>query len=134
MEHKYRVVVAGGRDYPISKFTLRRLKLTLDNLSTNPDDILLISGNARGADQVPYQMSGYTVEGFPAEWDKYGKSAGYIRNQEMAERGTHLIAYWDGKSKGTGHMISLARENGCKVCIIRYSTVHTQKPKQREGV
>lgn len=71
--------------------------------------IEVVSGDARGIDQfgidwavdnwIPYKT-------FPANWDKYGKSAGAIRNREMAEYADILFAFWDMKSPGTKHMIS----------------------------
>ena len=48
--------------------------------------------------------------GLGPDWDKYGKSAGYIRNTEMAEAGDILVAFWDGKSKGTEHMINIMKK------------------------
>jgi hypothetical protein len=49
---------------------------------------------------------------FPAQWSIYGKGAGYIRNREMAQYADALIAFWDGKSKGTKNMIDEAKKQG----------------------
>ena len=57
---------------------------------------------------------------FPADWDKHGKSAGYKRNLEMAENADALIAFWDGESRGTKHMIDIAKEKNLLTRIIRY--------------
>ncbi|MEA1980842.1 MAG: hypothetical protein U9N54_07710, partial [candidate division Zixibacteria bacterium] len=54
---------------------------------------------------------------FPANWNKYGKRAGYVRNEEMANNADALIAIWDGKSKGTNHMINIAKKKGLLVAI-----------------
>lgn len=56
----------------------------------------------------------------PADWDKHGKSAGYKRNEEMARNADALIAFWDGKSKGTKHMIDIARECNLPARIVKY--------------
>lgn len=56
---------------------------------------------------------------YPADWKKYGSSAGYIRNDEMAKYADCLIAFWDGKSKGTKHMIDLAVKRKIKVKLFR---------------
>jgi len=56
------------------------------------------------------KLRGIPVEYFPADWDKYGRKAGYLRNIEMADKADALIAFWDGKSKGTRGMINLAKE------------------------
>ena len=60
---------------------------------------------------------GYQIKRFPADWGKYGKKAGIIRNRAMAEYADALLAYWDGKSSGTRNMIEIARELGLKVGV-----------------
>lgn len=68
----------------------------------------VVSGTARGVDTIAENIAatkGYPVKLFPADWDKYGKPAGAIRNKEMADYADALIAVWDGESKGTRHMI-----------------------------
>lgn len=75
-----------------------------------PDELEIVCGMARGADTIGLDFGvyyGITVTPFPADWDKHGKSAGYIRNKEMSEYADELIAYWDGKSNGTKNMIDL---------------------------
>jgi hypothetical protein len=62
----------------------------------------------------------FNIERYPAEWDKYGKSAGYIRNREMAMNSDTAVCFWDGKSKGTKHMIDLSNKNGLNTYIITY--------------
>lgn len=79
-----------------------------------------ISGTARGADQMGESYAeahGIPVEKFPADWDSYGKRAGYIRNSQMAENAEALIAIWDGQSRGTMHMINIASQKGLKVYV-----------------
>lgn len=83
----------------------------------------IISGTARGADTLGeyYAVThNILIKRFPANWNKYGKSAGYIRNKKMAEYADALIAFWDGKSKGTKHMIDLATNQGLKIKVIMY--------------
>lgn len=83
--------------------------------------LVIISGNAKGPDShgiVFAKQYGHQVEIYPAEWDKYGKSAGYRRNAVMASTATHLLAIWDGQSKGTKHMIDIARKLNIPVRII----------------
>lgn len=68
----------------------------------------IVSGSARGVDkegEVYAATKSISVKRFPAEWNKYGKSAGMIRNTEMAKYADCLVAIWDGKSRGTKHMI-----------------------------
>ncbi|WP_417886662.1 hypothetical protein [Zunongwangia sp.] len=63
------------------------------------------------------QPKGYAIKQFPANWNKYGKSAGYRRNAEMAEYADALIAFWDGKSISTKHLIDLAKRAQLKLRI-----------------
>lgn len=111
-----KLIIAGGRDFSDYKL----LCLTLLEYK-DIDEI--VCGAARGADTLgsTYAISNnIPIKYFPANWDKYGKQAGFIRNAEMAEYGTHLLAFWDGKSKGTKHMIDTATKKGLSVQIVRY--------------
>jgi len=76
-------------------------------------DIEIVSGHANGADKLGERYAkenNLKLTLFPANWDLNGKSAGYIRNYEMAKYADVLIAFWDGKSKGTMDMISQANK------------------------
>ena len=59
----------------------------------------------------------------PADWNKYGKRAGYLRNADMAKEAHALIAFWDGKSKGTNHMIQLAKQNYLTIKVVLYKSL-----------
>jgi len=63
---------------------------------------------------------GYDVKIMPADWGTHGKKAGYIRNQAMADVSDALVAFWDGSSPGTKHMINLAKAKGLRVHVVRY--------------
>lgn len=80
----------------------------------------VISGGAQGVDalgeEFAYKNHKHLMI-FPADWDTYGRSAGMRRNKMMAGYADALIAVWDGKSKGTKHMIEEARRRGLKVFI-----------------
>lgn len=80
----------------------------------------VVSGTARGIDQAGETYANHykiPLIRFPAEWDIHGKSAGYKRNVMMAENADALIAIWDGQSRGTKHMIDIAKSKGLKVFI-----------------
>lgn len=114
-----KIIVAGSRGF--NNYELLRSKLNEivgDNL-----DIEIVSGMARGADLLGVEYAnerGYEIKKFPAQWDKYGKSAGYIRNEEMAKYSDTCICFWDGKSKGTKHMIDLSNKYGLKTFIVNF--------------
>lgn len=83
----------------------------------------VISGGARGADKLGEQWACRNTVPLTvvyADWDRYGKRAGYLRNEEMAEQGEALIALWDYQSRGTRNMIDIAKRKGLKVLVWRY--------------
>jgi len=113
-----KIIIAGSRNF--NDYNL--LKSSCDNLLTQFTNIEIVSGTARGADKLGERYArekGYSIKQFPANWN-LGKSAGYIRNDEMAQYADMLIAFWDGTSKGTKHMIDLANKRGIKVEIVNY--------------
>lgn len=81
----------------------------------------VVSGKARGIDTLGEEWAkanNIPVAEFPvraADWKRYGKRAGYLRNQQMGEYADALIAIWDGKSRGTVHMIDIADSLGLVV-------------------
>lgn len=80
----------------------------------------VISGGARGVDKMGEKFGysrGLPVLLFPAEWNVYGNSAGYVRNVQMAKAADALIAIWDGKSPGTRNMIEVAINHNLKICV-----------------
>lgn len=118
---KYRIIIAGGREF----IDYNLLANTCDKLLKNlpQDEIEIVSGKARGADSLGEDYAftrGYPVKEFRADWDGLGKRAGFVRNAQMADYGTHLIAFWDGVSKGTKGMIELAEKKGLRVRVKRY--------------
>jgi hypothetical protein len=105
-----KLIIAGSRGF--SDYNL--LKQKLDYLLKNEKQVEIVSGTANGADKLGEQYAkgkGYSIKQFPADWGKYGKKAGYIRNKQMAEYGTHCVCFWDGKSSGTRLMIRLCAGN-----------------------
>jgi len=102
-----KIIVCGGRDY----LDYPRVKQALDALHSRRAILRLIEGGARGADtmgriwatekKIPYTE-------VPAEWGKYGKKAGFIRNGEMLEYKVNLVVAFPGGS-GTEHMIALSK-------------------------
>lgn len=114
------IVVAGGRDFNDYDLLKRKLDYYLQNVEP---PIIIVSGCAPGADTLGERYAnekGYELMKYPADWERYGKRAGYIRNTTMAKVGEALVAFWDGVSKGTKLMIDLAKKYGLLVRIIRY--------------
>lgn len=83
----------------------------------------VVCGAAAGADQMGAEWAvdrGLKIQMFPPDWERWGTAAGPIRNKEMAEYADVLVAFWDGKSKGTANMIKQALSNGLEVHVYRY--------------
>lgn len=118
---KYKVIVAGGRHFTNQTFVNGALDHYLAKLPK--DKMIIVEGGAKGADACGKKWAednGVMVKTFPAHWDLYGKRAGHLRNAEMAEYATHLVAFWDGQSRGTKNMIDTAKKAGLKVIVVKY--------------
>jgi hypothetical protein len=114
-----RVIVAGSRGFT----DVARLFVNLDHFHARWPITAIISGTASGADTLGEQWAknrGVPVVRMPADWNTHGKSAGYKRNEQMAEVADYLLAFWDGKSRGTKHMIDIAARRGLTMTVIRY--------------
>lgn len=112
-----RLAVIGSRDF--NDYVV--LSCYLDTFRKECGDIdLIVSGGARGADTLAERYAkehGIETLIFPAEWKKYGKRAGYIRNEDIIKNCDIVIAFWDGKSRGTKHSLDLAEKYDKKVYI-----------------
>lgn len=109
------IIIAGSRT-----FTDYKLLEEVLNKYITPDDTI-ISGVAKGADMLGIIYSyrhNIKVKRFPANWNLYGKSAGYKRNVEMADNADMLIIFWNGISRGTKHMIDIMNNQNKSVIII----------------
>lgn len=118
-----KVIIAGTRDFNDYDFLKKNVDYFLQGINPNNEEIEIVSGNARGADKLGERYAkeyNLPVKLFPANWDKYGKRAGYLRNQEMANYSDVLIAFWDEKSKGTKHMIDIAKKQDLTVIVVGY--------------
>jgi hypothetical protein len=111
-----KTIIAGSRS--ITCFEAVRNAIEVSGIPISE----VVSGMACGVDSLGEEwarLRGIPIRRFPAKWDQLGKSAGYKRNTEMADYADALIACWDGTSKGTKHMIDLARSKGLKVFVFR---------------
>lgn len=130
-----RIIIAGSRTFNDYNLLKKRCIEIIDDLYRYGHiteymgflDITVVSGTARGADQMGERFAKETqleVVRMPANWDRDGKSAGYKRNEQMAKYAKEdygvLIAFWDGQSKGTKHMIDLAKKYELEVFIEKF--------------
>lgn len=116
-----KVLICGSRNFTNYDIFSRVVSHILKDYTA----IEIISGGAKGADSLAEQYAkeyGYKNKIFPADWDKHGKKAGMIRNAEMIKEiktcdNPIVIAFWDGKSKGTKNTINLAKKNDIHLYI-----------------
>ncbi|WP_137743370.1 DUF2493 domain-containing protein [Robertmurraya siralis] len=117
----HKVIVAGSRgfnDYELLEQELHKFLSGKNIIETE-----IVSGTARGADQLGEKLAkeyNLKLTRMAADWETYGKSAGYRRNAEMAKYADACIVFWDGASKGTKHMIDLAKREGLDLKIVEY--------------
>lgn len=124
-----RVIIAGSRDFSDYELLKKSAIEIITKKTMLPDLTRIISGGARGADTLGERFAnemGLEISRFIPDWDGLGKRAGYVRNAEMAKFAVEddndgmLIAFWDGKSRGTKHMIDLAKRYGLEVHVVNY--------------
>ena len=114
-----RIIIAGSRSF--NNYDL--LAKVMDKVTANLDAVTIVSGAARGADTLGERWANehnHTIISMPADWERFGKSAGYRRNEEMATIADGLVAFWDGQSRGTKHMIDIMKAANKPVRIIRF--------------
>ena len=116
----FKVVVAGSRSF--SDF--ERLAADLDFLlSRRLPAVEVVSGGARGADALGERYAcerGLALRVFPADWVRFGRSAGFRRNAEMAAYADAVVVFWDGVSRGSADMVARARSAGLRVVVRRF--------------
>ncbi|KKN03463.1 hypothetical protein LCGC14_1107490 [marine sediment metagenome] len=111
-----RLAIVGGRDF--NDYSLVRVWC-----DTFRHHLHIISGGAKGADSLAkkYAMERFLpYTEFPAEWDKYGKSAGFLRNQTIVNNCDMVLAFWDGQSRGTADTINKAKRAMKPTFIVYY--------------
>jgi hypothetical protein len=109
-----KIIVAGSRG--VTDFEIVRRAIEGSGFDVSE----VVSGKARGADALGERWArenGIPVKEFPADWERRGKSAGFLRNAEMARYADGLVAVWDGASHGTKHMIETMQSMGKPVWV-----------------
>ncbi len=110
-----RIAIVGGRDF--QDYDL--LKTSIDWV---PGDVI-VSGGAKGADSLGARFAkenGLELVEYLPDWTKFGKRAGFLRNELIIKDSDVVYAFWDGKSKGTESSINLAKKYKKILNIITY--------------
>ena len=125
MAGEYRVIIAGSRDMADYEAAKKAISEALGEIGGSAQ-VRVVSGHCRGADILGERYArehGLELAVFPAEWNRYGRRAGFIRNTQMAEFASEegsegaLIAFWDGQSRGTKMMIGIAEKKGLSIHV-----------------
>lgn len=117
-----KVLICGDRNWTDKE----KIREYVEILHKKHDDLVIIEGEARGADSLVRDCAkelGVIVEAYPADWNQYGRAAGPIRNQQMLETVPDMvIAFHDDieNSKGTKDMVNRAKKIGIKTLIISH--------------
>ncbi len=114
-----KLAIIGGRDFTNYEY----MKNSLAKLAQEITIIQVVSGGARGADSLGEQWANeqnIPINIFPAQWEKYGRSAGFRRNKDIINNCDMVAAFWDGQSRGTENSIQLAKEQRKPVRIFKY--------------
>lgn len=101
-----RVIIAGSREFDDYEMLKQAMAQQLEE---GLDITEVVSGTAPGADRLGErwaQENGISLKRFPAQWEKYGRAAGPMRNAEMADYADYLIAFWHPSCVGTTNMIA----------------------------
>lgn len=145
MNYRYRFIVAGTRGYTdyeelchyVNRYICHTCGCSLSHCFHSGDDVLIISGDASsGADALAIQFAkdyGYDWVRFPADWNKFFKAAGNIRNAEMGDVATDLIAFWDLESRGTKNMIIYATGKLDNVYLVPITLDPPSKTKNKKN-
>jgi len=118
-----RILVCGGVTFADEEL----LTETLDRVIAD-EKVMIVSGGAKGADALAEKYAkdrNIKIKVFPAEWKKYGKGAGPIRNRQMLDfvsqkESPLVVAFWNGKSRGTKNTIETARKMEIATLVADY--------------
>jgi len=115
-----KICVCGSRCYDDEFFVV-------DAVGASGFDLTeLVCGMARGVDMAAYRVydGKVPIRAFPADWDRHGRRAGYVRNAVMVGECDAVIAIWDGKSRGTKHTIDLCAKVGKPLFVYHPERMH----------
>ena len=118
------VIVAGGRDFSDWKMLYQVMDAQRSLARLDKEKIVVLSSTERGAAKLGESWAKkrkLKIKKYLADWDKYGKSAGYRRNAEMVKDADYSIVFWDGKAKYIGRLIDLLEDREVGLTMIMYN-------------
>lgn len=113
------MLICGSRDWPDHAIVREVIE---DLAQQHGDELTIIHGGARGADTIAHEICmglGVRTEVFLADWERYGRGAGYMRNTKMLNTGPDLVvAFHMHNSSGTGHTVRQAKDRGIPLLVV----------------
>ena len=104
-----RLIVAGSRNFNDYQFVKDEVTKYINDLG---NVVEIVSGKAKGVDTLGERIAeelGLKIAEFPADWEKFGKRAGYLRNTEMGKYATHAIIFCNSEDKGSTMMLNIMK-------------------------
>lgn len=118
----YRLVVAGSRNFNDYSLLCTTLNEVVGELKSEYN-VTIVSGTANGADKLGEKYAekhGLKIERHPANWGRYGRGAGPIRNAEMVKESDGVVVFWNGESSGAKNIIDCAKEENHLLKVVKY--------------
>ena len=128
-----KILFTGGREWDDAETVDAALCMVLERLGLKSNEVIVVEGGARGLDTTAHRIAadlGCKVMTFPAEWSKYGRSAGIIRNRRMLDTAPDLVLGFHSdlkSSKGTKDCVSEARKRKIPTVVIDSSETNLKK-------
>lgn len=126
--HAARIIICGGRHFDDYEHLESVMNEVMSKIEPWSDVIEIVSGHCEGADQLGELYAsnyGLPCKVFPAQWEKYGRSAGPIRNSEMVKYASEavmpvVVDFRSPRTKGTNDTVRKATKLGFKVFVYDY--------------
>jgi len=118
----FRLVVAGSRDFNDYGMLCSALDEVIADLKAEYN-VTIVSGTANGADKLGEKYAekhGLKIERHPANWGRYGRGAGPIRNAEMVKASDGVVVFWNGESTGAKNIIDCAKAENHLIKVVKY--------------
>jgi len=126
-----RIAIVGSRIFPCTDFDL--IASFIDGL---PDGSVIVSGGARGVDRIAQKRAeerGFETIIILPNYDQFGGQAPLIRNKEIVNRSDIVVAFWDGRSRGTLHIMKRAEQVGKLVLVVYPRGTHQRELQRNVG-
>jgi predicted Rossmann fold nucleotide-binding protein DprA/Smf involved in DNA uptake len=120
-----RLAIIGSRTFEDFPLLVRWANFLLEGSS--PGNVEIVSGGCkRGGDKLAKRYAhnrGFAYKEFPADWERLGRRAGFIRNRDIVAYSHSVLAFWDCVSNGTKHTINTAAELYKPVTVVTFKLV-----------